>query len=399
MMRRNAVGGVQRAGILAAGPEGSVTVAGQRRTCTGFPHPLPGRTVVAIPVTTSPTHSFPALVWLLWALAAAAAVQLAPNPLYVALVIAISALVVEAHAKDGPLAGAFPVVVLAGMAFAAFRLVLTVATTHGGGGALFRLPAATLPTVLGGFTIGGPVEGDVVARAAAEGWALVGILAAFAAFNAVVSHYELVQSAPRAFYEVGLAVTVALAFIPSTLAAVGAVREADRARTGGRVVRRGRLLRQVVPILESGLERAVALSESMDSRGFGHQSARPADAIAGWLTLGALASFGACFIALVARSGAVAGGLAIFGSLCLLVAIVVVSRGTRRVRYRRRTLTGAEWGFAALAWAAPITLAMLAVAGDSTLLWPGDRIALPGLNLFAVLALGALALPALRTRR
>lgn len=346
--------------------------------------------------SSSSTTTFPALVWLLWALAAAAAVQLAPNPLYVALVIAISALVVEAHAKDGPLAGAFPVVVLAGVAFAALRLVLTVATTHGGGGALFHLPSVTLPTVLGGFTIGGSVEGEVVARAAAEGWALVGILAAFAAFNAVVSHYELVQSAPRAFYEVGLAVTVALAFIPSTLAAVGAVREADRARTGGRVVRRGRLLRQVVPILESGLERAVALSESMDSRGFGHQDARPSEAVGGWLTLGALLSFGACFVALVARAGTVAAGLAIFGALCLVVAIVVVSRSSRRVRYRRRTLSAADWGFAAMAWAAPVTLGVLAVADDDTLLWPADRVALPGLNLVAVLALGALALPALR---
>jgi len=46
------------------------------------------------------------------------------------------------------------------------------------------------------------------------------------------------------------------------------VRDADRARTGGKVMRRGRLLRQVVPVLELGLERAVTLAESMDSRAF-----------------------------------------------------------------------------------------------------------------------------------
>ena len=39
-------------------------------------------------------------------------------------------------------------------------------------------------------------------------------------------------------------------------------------KAGGRVVRRGRLVRLTVPILESGLERAMALAESMDARGF-----------------------------------------------------------------------------------------------------------------------------------
>jgi energy-coupling factor transport system permease protein len=339
------------------------------------------------------------LVWLLWALAAAASVQLAPNPCYVAVVVAVSALVVEGHAADGPLRGAFPVLLLAGLAFAALRLVLTVATTHGGGGAvLVTLPQATLPTVLGGFTVGGTVEAAVVARAAAEGWAIVGILAAFGAFNAVVSHYELVVAAPRAFYEVGLAVTVALAFVPSTVAAVGAVREADRARTGGRVVRRGRLLRQVVPILETGMERAVALAESMDSRGFGHRPAGRSDAAAGWLSLGALLGLGAAFVALVGRREALAVALTVAGVAALVAAILITSRASGRVRYRRRRLTRRDWTIAAVAWCAPAALALLAAAGDRTLVWPGDRLGLPGLNVVAVLALGALAVPTLRAR-
>jgi energy-coupling factor transport system permease protein len=339
------------------------------------------------------------LVWLLWALAAAASVQLAPNPCYVAVVVAISALVVEGHATDGPLRGAFPVLLLAGLAFAALRLVLTVATTHGTGGAvLVTLPHGTLPTVLGGFTVGGTVEAPVVARAAAEGWAIVGILAAFAAFNAVVSHYELVVAAPRAFYEVGLAVTVALAFVPSTVAAVGAVREADRARTGGRVVRRGRLLRQVVPILETGMERAVALAESMDSRGFGHRPAERSDAAAGWLSLAALLGLGAAFVALVGRREVLAAALGAFGFAAVVGAVLVASRASGRVRYRRRRLSRRDWTLAAVAWCAPISLGLLTAAGDRTLVWPGERLALPGLNVLAVAALAALALPALRAR-
>lgn len=350
-----------------------------------------------MPTTDRPLHPVPALVWLLWALAAATAVQLAPNPLYVALVVAISALVVEGHAVEGPLRGAFPVVLLAGIAFALLRLVLTTLTTHGTGDVLFTIPEGTLPTLLGGFTVGGTVEGPVVARAAAEGWALIGILAAFGAFNTVVSHHELVAAAPRAFYEVGLAITVALAFVPSTVAAVGAVRESDRARTGGRVVRRGRLLRQVVPILETGMERAVGLSESMDSRGFGHRPATRADAIAGWLSLASLLALGASFVALVGRANGLAVVLVVLGTLGVTAAVVVASRASHRVRYRRRRLTGADWMVAAAAWVAPAAVAWLAATDDATLVWPAQRLALPGLNVLAVAALAALAVPALRT--
>ncbi|HUP84940.1 MAG TPA: hypothetical protein VM143_04645 [Acidimicrobiales bacterium] len=335
----------------------------------------------------------PAVVWLLWALAAAASVQLAPNPLYVALVVAVSALVVEAHATDGPLRGSFRVLVLAGVAFALLRLLLTVGTTHAGTDVLFRLPEATLPSVLGGFTVGGTVEGPVVARAAAEGWAIVGILAAFGAFNAVVSHHELVHAAPRAFYEVGLAITVALAFVPSTLAAVGAVREADRARTGGRVVRRGRVLRQVVPVLETGMDRAVGLAESMDSRGFGHRRATALDAVAGWLSLVGLLALGACFVALVARATVVATALATAGLTGVIAAIVASSRSTGRIRYRRRRLRPSDWSIAAVAWFAPLALTVLSSRGDDSLVWPGSSLGVPALNLVAVVALATLAVP------
>ncbi len=337
-------------------------------------------------------------MWLAWVLAAAASVQLAPNPLYVTVVVAVAALVVEGHARQGPLASVFPLLVGAGIAFALFRLVLTLLTTHGTGRVLFRVPQATLPTLLGGFTVGGTIEAPVLARGLSEGWALVGILAAFGAFNAVVSHYDLVRSAPRAFYEVGLAVTVALAFVPSTLAAVAAVREADAARTGGVVVRRGRLLRQVLPILETGMERAVALAESMDSRGFGHQSPSRHDAVSSWLSLLGLLALGACMVGLVAGSPGVALGFAGAGAGALVTAVVVGSRGRQRVSYRPRRVRPVDWWPAAVAWLAPLTLAVLSVRDDPSLVWPGPQLALPGLNLIALGALVLLAAPALGAR-
>ena len=216
----------------------------------------------------APRNTWHAGVWLVWALAAATCIELAPSPVYVALVIGIASVAVSIHARPGPYARAFPLLLAVGAFFAVVRMLLTVATTHGVGDVLFTTPHFGLPQLLGGFTVGGTVELQVMLQSLAEGFAIVGVMGVFGAFNSVVSHSELVESTPRAFFELGLVIVVGLAFVPSTLAAIHDVRDADRARTGGQVVRRGRLLRQVVPVLELGLERAVTLAESMDSRGF-----------------------------------------------------------------------------------------------------------------------------------
>jgi energy-coupling factor transport system permease protein len=289
---------------------------------------------------------------------------------YVALVVGVAAFVVEVHALDSPFARAFPTLVIVGVVFAVVRVVLTAATTHGGPGpVVVTTPEMTLPTVLGGFTVGGTVELPVVLRAAAEGFAIVGIMAVFGAFNATVSHYELVQSAPRAFYELGLVVIVALAFVPSTIGAIHGVREADRARTGGRVVRRRRLLRLVVPLIETGLERAVGLAESMDSRGFARGGAAPRDRIAGFLGLASLLALGGAFVALVGHAGLVAPGLAAVGLAALVVAVVLAGAGTRRMRYRPRRMAPADWVMAVVSMLAPVSLLALDLAGDSSLRW------------------------------
>ena len=338
-----------------------------------------------------------AVTWLVWALAAAACVELAPSPVYVAVVIAIAAVVVQVHAHDSPLARAFPALVLLGVAFGVVRVVLTAATTHGVGHVLFTTPALTLPDMLGGFTVGGTVELPVILQSAAEGFAIVGVLAAFGAFNAVVSHYELVQSAPRAFYEPGLVVTVALAFVPSTMNAIAAVREADLARTGGRVVRRGRLLRLAVPILESGMERALSLAESMDSRGFAHGPASRNDRYAAWASAGGLLALGGAFVALVGRSRAPASVLAAVGLVSLVLAVGLASRASARPRYRPAGLRGVDWAVAAVCLAAPAGVALVALVADASLSWSAVPLELPRFDIVVALALCALAAPAVAT--
>ncbi|HEX2029719.1 MAG TPA: energy-coupling factor transporter transmembrane component T [Nitriliruptorales bacterium] len=336
-----------------------------------------------------------AATWAWWALAAVVTVQLAPNPTYVAVVVAISVLVVETHAPDGGLARAFPLVLAVAVLFVGVRVVLEGLTTHPAtGDVLVRLPAFTLPVILGGFTVGGTVHATVLLRAATDGFLIVGVVAPFAAFNAVVSHHELVRSAPRAFHELGLVLTVALTFVPSTLAAIAAVREADRARTGGRSVRRGRLLRVAVPILESGMERAMHLAESMDARGFGRLGPDAPERAAGWLAFGGLICLAGTFVALVGRARTVATALALTATAAVAAAVAVASRASRRPRHRARRPTRADALAAAFTTVAPVAVAWLAFVGEPTLRWRIGTEPLPGFDPLVVLAFAPLAIPA-----
>jgi energy-coupling factor transport system permease protein len=346
-------------------------------------------------VTTAGTAaSWPAVVWLAWAVSAGASVQLAPSPVYVALVIAVAALVVSVYGLDTPFARTFPTLLTVGVTFALVRMVLTVATTHGGAGAtIFTTPEFSLPDALGGFTVGGSVELEILLQSAAEGFAVVGVMAVFGAFNAVVSHYELVQSAPRAFYELGVVMIVALAFVPSTVAAISSVRDADRARTGGRVVRRGRLVRLVVPILETGLERAVRLAESMDSRGFGRGRTTARERLSGWCGFASLLALGGAFVALVGDARLAAVILGLVGAVGLAVAVLLASKQTTRARYRPRRLTRSDRALIAVSVAAPGVLALLIVLGDESLSWGASPLRWPAFDLLPALAIGLLLAP------
>ena len=338
-------------------------------------------------------------VWMVWALAAAACVELAPSPLYVGLAIGIAGLAVSLHARPGPYAKAFPILVGVGVFFAVARMVLTVLTTHGVGQVMFTTPDVTLPRILGGFTVGGTIELPVMLQSLVEGFAIVGVMAVFGAFNAVVSHSELVQSTPRAFYEVGLVVVVALAFVPSTLAAIADVRDADRARTGGHVVRRGRLLRQILPVLELGMERAVTLAESMDARGFARAGANARDKVAGWCGVASLLALGGAFVALVGDQRTVAAIVGGAGAVGLVIAVLLASSSTERIRYRPRRMAAADWVVAVGVLAAPLAMAVCSITGDGSLVWyTSEPLRWPTLHVTPALALLPLLAPVLLPR-
>lgn len=219
-------------------------------------------------------------VWIVWAAAAGAVALSTTNPFYLAVLGGVAWLSYAAARTEGP-----------GMR--SFRLF----AVFGCAALLTRLGLALLP-------FGGASGTAVLVAAFNEGLRLALLLVVFGAFNAVTDPYALIGLAPRRFHEVALATGLALSIAPRMIDAAQRVREAQRLRG---IELKG--LRAVpalaVPVLETGMEQAVTLAESMDARGHGRgrrsrYRARPWDALSAVAAALALAGGTGFLVAFVA---------------------------------------------------------------------------------------------------
>lgn len=178
------------------------------------------------------------LALLSWAASAAVAAALTANPSYLAPIGAAALAVGTSLARDR-------------RPFRAFALAAALAVA-------LRTALASL----------GPVSRGTLAAAAVEGARLAVVLLVVGAFNAASDPSALLRLAPGRWHELALAVSLALSIAPRTVEAAGRVREAQRLR--GLPVGGWRALPALaLPVLETGMEEAVTLAESMDARGHG----------------------------------------------------------------------------------------------------------------------------------
>lgn len=181
--------------------------------------------------------------WLVWAMCGSLIAISTTNPFYLLPLFAVCLLVYASKRRAGYERG--------------FRIFV-----------IFGLVAMGTRTLLVLF---GDVSAETVAGAALEGLRLAVLLAVYGALNSVTDPYRFLRLAPRRFHEPALAAALALSIAPRTIDAVGRVREAQRLR-GMNIARWRTLPALAVPVLETGMEEAVTLAESMDARGHGRGS-------------------------------------------------------------------------------------------------------------------------------
>lgn len=209
-------------------------------------------------------------VWLLWLAAAAGSALLVRNPLYL-LIVLLAILFVygaisqrqqadPAHTPQ-PRILAWRTVLRLILFIWALTILFNALSVHVGTVVLFILPRSWP-------LIGGPITLEAIIYGFVTGLGFTALILAFMTLNMAVSPHTLLRLTPAFAHHAGVAVTIAISFIPQTFIAWQEIREAQRLR-GYRV----RGLRDMQPLfvslLANGLERAIQLAESMDARGFG----------------------------------------------------------------------------------------------------------------------------------
>lgn len=219
-----------------------------------------GRQVRA-PGRHTPQAAINPVAWLLWFLAVASMPLTSRNPLYLTLTLLVVAVVYLTRPRRGAAARAWRLFAIVGATLALLSIGFNLLTVHVGDRTLAELPG-WLPIIGGRLTWNGLVYGVLSALAIGT------LLLVATTFNTAVRHADLLRLLPGRIAGLGVAGSVALTMIPQTIAAGRDILDAQRAR--GHRFRRLRDGREfVVPLLAVGLERALTLSEALETRGFG----------------------------------------------------------------------------------------------------------------------------------
>jgi energy-coupling factor transport system permease protein len=332
--------------------------------------------------------------WWLWALSLAFAAMHTTNPVLLVTIAAVAGLVVAARRVRAPWARAFGMLLRVGLVAILITVLLQLAVgIRTPGYVLFRLPSVPLPHWTAGLSLGGPITAESQLNAFDAGLRLAVVITCFGAANSLAHPARLVRILPAALYEVGVAVVVALTFVPQLAESIVRVRTAQRLR--GRPLRGLRGIHGlIVPVLEESLERAIHLAASMDSRGYGRRADRPA-----WtrrITAG---------LVLVGLGGAIAGtyqiidsssdhrlgtAMLIAGTAVAVAGGLLAGRRVSRTRYQPDPWGWPEW--LVVGCGTVVVVTYQAFVHDS--LYAGLPLAWPTLPIVPFLATLLAALPA-----
>lgn len=320
--------------------------------------------------------------WLVWVASALIVGLTTLNPWYALTLIGVVVLLWQGAGSGGGLLrlGALFRLALVALVIGAIFNALVV---RQGDTTLLRLPD-WLPILGGRWTVEALVFGALNALR------FVSLIFAFALFSRAVNFADLLRLAPPALFELGLVVSIGFSLAPSMLRAFSEIREAQALRGHeGRGVRD--LLPLFTPLVVSGMERALALAEAMEARGYGggqpisrQSAARGLIGLGGLLAPLTLYAFAPSPIWL---GVAALAGLSLVGML-------------RRMSVGRTRLRRGHWGLPEWVVSAGAALAGLIIlsANPATLVYDAYRLSVAGLppfNPWIGAALLGLALPGL----
>jgi energy-coupling factor transport system permease protein len=335
--------------------------------------------------------------WWLWALCLAFAAMRTTNILLLLTIAAVAGFMVSARRGRAPWAEAYRLLFAFGLLSIVVTLLLQILLgARTPGHVLVHLPALALPDWTGGLTLGGPITGEALLNSFDAGLRLAVLITCFGAANALAHPARLLRILPAALYEVGVAIVVALTFVPQLAESLVRVRSAQRLR--GRPITGIRGLRgMAVPVLEESLERAIWLAASMDSRGYGRRVEQRV--IVRRLTAAAvLAGFGAGIAGtyqLIDPGASHRLGLVLLvaGTALAIAGGLVAGRRTRRTRYRPDPWGWPEW--LVVACGTVVVLAYQFGVHDSVA--AGVALAWPKLDVLPFVATLVAAVPAVLT--
>ncbi len=270
--------------------------------------------------------------WLLWLLAAGLPALTTRHPAYILLLLLATVVVRASLPQHSPTLQGWRFFLRAGLLLWAITVPLNALTVHYGETVLAVIPR-TLPLL--GRLIGGPITLEAVVYGFLSGLGLLTILLVLVTFNQAVEPYHLLRAVPPVFFQTGVAVSIALTFVPQAANALREIRQAQAIR-GHRWRGLRSLLPLLLPLLTTALERAVHLAESMEARGFGLAPLRD-PALRRWgrrLLLPALLLLLAGLL-LRPQSSLWGGALLGLGAAGLVAALSLQSRSVNRVLYRR----------------------------------------------------------------
>jgi energy-coupling factor transport system permease protein len=274
-----------------------------------------------------------ALTWALWFASVVVVPLTSRNPLYLALLLLVVLVVFFSLPKRAGRSSAWRLFAYVGSGVALLSIGFNVLTVHVGDRVFARLPDQ-LPIIGGPLTVNALLYGVISALAIST------VLFAAATFNSAVRHADLVRILPGSLSRFGVAAGIALLYVPQTISAARDIYDAQRSRGHQfRGIRDARAF--VVPLLSTGLERALLLSEALETRGFGASAtvvqSRP---YARLLTAGSAATLILAFVAI--GTGAYPLGMAALAGTGML-ALYGSPSNSRRTRYRQT-----EWSVASL---------------------------------------------------